>query len=269
MKSRASPISYFVLGISALCSLFPFIMLCLCACNTSNNIKKGAYISEEPLVSLMCNLNVLFQDWQFAEAFINTFFIAVLVTLLSLGLALIFCYLTLGTSSRTVRILVTFIILGILIPANGVVVSLFTIMSNLGLLNSIAVVILMEMPLSFTIFLLYQCSKKFPYAIIESARVDGIAEHRIFFSIYLHGISSSIVMAGVTAFISSWNNLMTPLVFLDPAKHLILSVYLSSLNSNINPDMGVMMLALLINTLPTLIVFLLFQKQYREGFEYI
>lgn len=269
MIRKNKTISYIVVTLAALLALFPFILLTLCAFNTSPNIKKGVYIPHDAVNNFVNNFATLIADGHFVDAFCNTLFISVSTTILTVFISLLFCYVIYHTRNVHIKQLMKFLALGILIPTTGTIVSLFTIVSDFNLYNTFTITILVGMPLSFTILLIYLSSKKFPYELIEAARVDGVDEYRIFYNVYLKGMYSTVIIVVITAFVSAWNSLLIPLVLLDSNKKITLPVFLSSLNSNTNPDMGVIMLSLLLNILPPITLFLIFQKKFREGVNFI
>ena len=254
---------------ASLLSMSPFIMLLLCAFNKSANIKKGAYFPDNIANNLLSNMNALLENGRFVQALSNTLIIAIITTIVAILVSLLFCYVIYHSNNTVTSLIIKFLTISIFIPTTAIIVPLFTIVSDSNLLNTLFIVILIELPLSFTILLFYFSSKKFPYNLVEAARIDGVDEFHIFYEIYLKGMYSTIIMAAITAFISSWNNLLIPLVLLDSNKNITLTVFLSSLNSNTNPDMGVIMLALLLNILPPLLLFLIFQKKFREGINFI
>lgn len=269
MIRKNKAMSYILVVLAALLALFPFIMLTLSSFNTSPNIKKGAYFPHNGINNIINNFDILIADGRFVNAFFNTFLISVITTVLTILISLLFCYVIYRTNNAHIKQLIKFLALGILIPTTGTIVPLFTIVSDFKLLNTFTIVIFIGMPLSLSILLIYLSSKKFPYELIDAARVDGVEEHRIFYYIFLKGMYSTVVIVGITAFISGWNNLLIPLVFLDSNTKITLPVFLSSLNSKTNPDLGVIMLSLLLNTLPPIILFLILQKKFREGFDFI
>lgn len=269
MIRKNKVISYIVVTLATLLSLFPFILLILCAFNTSPNIKKGAYMPHDPVNNFVNNFATLIVDGRFVDAFFNTLFISMITTFLTVFISLLFCYVTYHTRNEHMKQLMKSLALGILIPTTGTIVPLFTIVSDFNLYNTFTIVIFVGMPLSFTILLIYLSSKRFPYELIEAARVDSVDEYRIFFNIYLKGMYSTVIIVAITAFVTAWNNLLIPLVLLDSNTKITLPVFLSSLNSNTNPNMGLIMLALLLNILPPISLFLTFQKKFREGINFI
>ena len=269
MKPGSSYIYYSIVIASSLLSLSPFALLLLCAVNTSSNIKKGAYFPHNIANNLLSNMDTLLENGRFVQALSDTLLIAIITTIMAIIISLLFCYVIYRSSNTIASLIIKFLTISIFIPTTGIIVPLFTIVSYLNLLNTLFIVMLIELPLSFTILLFYFSSKKFPYNLVEAAHIDGVDEFHIFYEIYLKGMYSTVIMAAITAFISSWNNLLIPLVLLDSNKKITLPVFLSSLNSNINPHMGVIMLALLLNILPPLLLFLIFQKKFREGINFI
>ncbi|MBE5967169.1 MAG: carbohydrate ABC transporter permease [Lachnospiraceae bacterium] len=119
---------------------------------------------------------------------------------------------------------------------------------------------------SFGVFLMRQNMLSFPTALIEAARIDGSTETRTFFKIILPNVKPALGALVIYMFTSMWNNFMWPLIILGSKTKYTFPVALAMLDGNpTNKNYAVIMLATSIATLPILIIFLIFQKQFVAG----
>ena len=100
----------------------------------------------------------------------------------------------------------------LMVPSVATFVPLFVIISNMGLANSYAALILPFLCQPIGVFLMRQFISGIPDALMEAARVDGAGELRIFFQIVLPQCGPPLATLSILTFLSSWNNFLWPLV---------------------------------------------------------
>jgi lactose/L-arabinose transport system permease protein len=152
-----------------------------------------------------------------------------------------------------------------MVPFAALMIPLFKFFTKMGLLDSHIAVILPTVATAFMIFFFRQNTKSFPKDLIQAARVDGLNEFQIFFYIYVPTMKSTYAAAGIIAFMTSWNNFLWPLIILQSDQQKTITLVISSLSSAYFPEYGVIMMAIVIATLPTLLIFFLLQKSFVEG----
>ncbi|MDO4274544.1 MAG: carbohydrate ABC transporter permease [Eubacteriales bacterium] len=104
-----------------------------------------------------------------------------------------------------------------------------------------------------------------PDSIVESARIDGCGEFRLFINIVLPVIKPATITLALLVFLWSWNNFLIPLVFVtDPAQYT-LPLFISTLGGSYRVDYAAKMLNLTIATIPVLIFFSIFSKYLIKG----
>ena len=101
--------------------------------------------------------------------------------------------------------------------------------------------------------------------MIEAARIDGLNEFGIFFRMFIPTMRSTFAAALTVTFMNAWNNYIWPKVIMQDSKAQTLPMMISNLTSGYFTDYGALMLAVLITTLPTAILFLALQKNFAEG----
>ncbi len=78
-------------------------------------------------------------------------------------------------------------------------------------------------------------------------------------------MKSTYAAAGIIAFMTSWNNFLWPLIILQSEAKKTITLVISSLSSAYFPEYGVIMVAIIIATLPTILIFFLLQRYFVEG----
>ena len=138
------------------------------------------------------------------------------------------------------------------------------ILSWIGI-NTPGSVIIIAIATAFLIFFFRQNTQTFPKDMVEAARLDGLGEFGIFTKIFIPTMKSTYAAAIIVTFMTSWNNYMWPLISLQSPEKKTLPLILSALGSSYTPDYGMMMVAVVIATIPTALIFFLMQKNFVQG----
>lgn len=165
------------------------------------------------------------------------------------------------------RFVILLLLLGLTIPITAIVLPLYTIMRDLGLLNTYASVVITHIAvgLPFFAFLMRAFFLRLPDALEDAARVDGASELRIFWSVMLPLVRPGVLTVALLEFLWTWNNLLLPLVFLTSESVRTLPIGMLLLNGRFNTDYGLLSAAVIILTLPVIALFLFFQRSFVAG----
>lgn len=256
--------SYLFLIIALLISLFPFYLMFV-----SSSLTTGEILSIPPKLTigtnLMENLANLKDKINVGRVMFNSLFIAIVYTFLTLIINSLAGY-ALAKFDFKGRNLIFALIMGtMMIPAQVLYIPQFTMMTAIGWADKFRAVIIPALANAFGIFLMRQNMMSFPTSLIESARIDGYGEFSIFFKIVLPNMKPALGALGIYNFMSQWGNFMWPLIILSTKDMYTLPVALASLDGLMYKDYGMMMLGATISTIPILIMFLVFQKQFISG----
>jgi ABC-type glycerol-3-phosphate transport system permease component len=119
---------------------------------------------------------------------------------------------------------------------------------------------------AFGVFLFRQAMvNAVPATLIESARIDGAGEFRIFFTIVLPLVRPMIGAYLMITFLGTWNNFIGPQIVLQDPSSFPLSVAINQLRGLYGTDYGLIMSGTLISIAPVLALFLLLQKEFIAG----
>lgn len=254
--------SYVFLSIFSFVSVFPFAWMVIGATNTSSNVTKGKltfgdqfFVNFKNLVDLVELPMVL---WNSAK-------IAILTTLLSLLICSLAGYGFEIFRSKVRDRVFAVVLLSMMIPFSALMIPLFRMFSRLGLIDTSIAVIIPSVATAFLIFFFRQNTKSFPQEILQAARVDGLNEVQIFFKIYMPTMQATYAAAAIITFMTNWNNFLWPLIVLQSPDKRTLPIVISSLSSAYQPDFGMIMVAIIIATIPTAVLFFAMQKRFVEG----
>lgn len=165
------------------------------------------------------------------------------------------------------RVLFACLMLGIVMPFEATVVSLYYMLLPLGLVNTYWSVALPEIGLSiaFGTYWLRAAFSAVPKELVEAARVDGAASWQILVRVLLPVSRSSIFTLATLFFMWSWNEFLLALVFLQTEDKVTAPAGLASFLGTYSSDIPGVCAASLIVMAPVLAVYLLTQRTFVRG----
>jgi multiple sugar transport system permease protein len=261
----AKIILYAVLVLGLLVVVGPFLWMVLSSFKPEADIR-SVPPTWWPETFTLGNYRDLFARLDFPQYFFNSALVAALVTAGNL----LFCSMlgyALAKLSFPGRKTLFLLVLGMLmVPGMATFVPQFVLVSNLGLANSYAGLILPFLAGPFGVFLMRQFLQSIPDDLIEAARVDGAGEWRIFFRIVLPLCKPALATLGILTFLSSWNNFLWPLVVATTEDKYTLPVALALYSVGQNQTFyGLLLAGAVVVVVPVLIVFLVLQRHFLRG----
>lgn len=218
-----------------------------------------------PQVPTLQNYVDLFTRLNLARYLLNSALVAVSATIISLiinsmaGYA--FAKLRFAGRERVFHVLLA----ALVIPGQVGMLPLFLLLRAMGLVNTMAGVVVPFMAGIFGIFMIRQYALSIPDDLLDAARVDGAGEYRIFWNIVIPVIQPILVTLAVFTFLSAWNDFMWPLIVLSDDAKYTLPVALASLSGEHVQDTGLMMAGSVLTVLPVVVLFLVLQRAYIRG----
>ncbi|MFZ4451224.1 carbohydrate ABC transporter permease [Salibacterium aidingense] len=199
--------------------------------------------------------------------FFNSIFVglaAVIISVITGGLA---SYFLSRFQFKGKKFLYAFLVVGLLIPIHATLVPMYILMQNLGILNTHLALIFpyVAFNLPITIFLLTSFMSSFPKEIEESAIMDGCGVFRIFWSIMLPMTKPAIATAVIINFINNWNEFAFALVLINDEALQTLPLGLANFAGAYTTNYPAQMAGLTIVLIPTIIFYLVMEKQIVEG----
>ena len=253
---------YLFLGVMAFLSVFPFLWMVISATNTNNEVTKGKMTFGSALLDNYAKFAELFDVGQ---VFINSMKVAILSSLFTLLVSSVAGYgFEIFRSPARERVYQG-LLLSMMVPFAALMIPLFILMAATDLLDTHLAVILPSIASAYIIFYFRQSTKAFPSELREAARIDGLKEWQIFLFVYVPVMRSTYAAAFIIVFMTAWNNFLWPLIVLQSNELKTITLVISSLGSSYTPDFGVIMVATVLATLPTLFVFFAMQRQFVQG----
>ncbi len=253
---------YVFLCIVSFISVFPLYWMVSAATNKSVDVTRGRLV---PGTYLIENFKNLIASQNIGRALGNSFKYAIILTFLSLIICSLAGYGFEIFHDKGKDFVMSIILLAMMVPFVATLIPLFQIFSKAGWLNSTIGFILPTISTPFLIMMFRQSARSFPHDIIEAARIDGLSELRIFFQMFIPTMKSTYAAAMTITFMNAWNSYLWPKVIMTDEKSMTMPMVVANLTQGYVTDYGMLMLAVLICTLPTAVVFFCLQKSFAEG----
>lgn len=160
-----------------------------------------------------------------------------------------------------------FFISSMMVPWQVTLISSYLVIKEIGWIDSYTALIIPALPRAFVLFFLRQYMLSLPDDLLDAARVDGASEFRIWGQIVMPLIGPALVAMGIFVFLADWNNLVWPLIILQSEELRTLPLVLSTMVNAFSgaAQVGLQMAAALVVSIPTLVMFIIFQKQFVRG----
>jgi ABC-type glycerol-3-phosphate transport system permease component len=152
-----------------------------------------------------------------------------------------------------------------MVPAQVTMITTFIIIDGVGLYNSVWALIIPSFVNVFGIYLCKQYCEEIPKELIESAKIDGAGNFRIYWNIVIPQIRPALGALAIFTFLEYWNDYLNPLIYLSSTDNMTLPLALSYFSTQHSTDLSATMSASALIMIPAAIVFIIFQKQFIKG----
>ncbi|GCA53406.1 L-arabinose transport system permease protein AraQ [Sinorhizobium sp. KGO-5] len=251
-----------VTAILAFMTLFPLLWMVSIAFKPAAESFSSNLIPQAPTLD---NFIYVLTGVPFIRYMANSFLVSATVTIVALFFHTMAGYALarLRFPGREVMFLAIFSTLLVSLPV--IIVPLFVIVKAMGMLNSYAGLIIPAIFNAFGIFLLRQYYLSLPKEIEEAARIDGAGYWRIYWSVILP-LSRPIMSAlAILFFLANWNSFLWPLTITSDPDLWVVQLGIANFKSQYSASWNYMMAASTIVAIPTLILFVIFQRQIMDS----
>ncbi|MCL4509707.1 MAG: carbohydrate ABC transporter permease [Bacteroidetes bacterium] len=253
-----------VVAVAVMLVLIPFFWMI-----TTSFMKSGESFSYPPRfwpkAFTIQQYQILFQRLHFLRDFLNSFAVASLMTVSSLFINSLAGFAFAKYNFKARRFMFTSFLVTMVIPGQVGMLPVFLILRQMGMLNTYWGLILPGTVSAFSIFFFRQYMSTIPTDLIDSARIDGCGDFKIYWRIMLPLARPALVTLGLFTFLGTWNDFMWPLIVMNKDSMYTLPVALANLMGEHAPDTELMMAGSVVTTLPVMILFLALQKSYVSG----
>lgn len=245
-------------------TLFLSLMPIVFAISSSFKELSEAYGNVFALIPAQPTLNnyiQVFSRLPLAQITANTFLIAAAVTIFKTATGILAAYAFVYFDFKGKNILYFILISTIFVPFTVTMIPNYLTLSQLGIRNSLAGVILPQLSDATGIFLIRQAMRGIPRSLIEAARLDKAGHMRILRDIVLPLVKPAVVSTGIMFFINSWNEYVWPVLILKDKDHYTLPLALQLfISSEGGTDFTVAMAVSVITMIIPLVLYLIFQR---------
>ncbi|WP_066195696.1 MULTISPECIES: carbohydrate ABC transporter permease [Gracilibacillus] len=251
--------------IGALTMLVPFIWM------ISTSLKADSEVFTFPPTWIpdilqWANYDKAFNVANFGRIFFNSFYVAIVTTILGLLLNSMAGYAFAKFDFWGRDVIFILLLATMMIPFQITMIPIYMLFREFELLNSYTGLIAPNIATAFGIFLMRQFMKGIPSELMAAARIDGASEIRIFLQIVLPIMKAPLAALGIFTFMFSWNNYFLPLVIITDESYKTLPLLISSLSSGLYvQSWPLVMAAATIATLPIILIFFIAQRYFIEG----
>lgn len=159
------------------------------------------------------------------------------------------------------------VLLTLAVPVHAALIPVFVLMGTLGLRNNLIGIALLYSAfwLPLTVVVLRAYFSSFPSEVIDAARVDGASEFRMFRQIVIPMSRGAISSMAIVNFVGIWSELLFAFIILNKSTSQTITVGLLGYTSQYATDHALVFAAMAAATLPTLLFYLVFQRQITRG----
>ena len=262
---------YIVSIIFSIMTLFPFVMLIANSYKSTFEVQSStlSLYSEHPFKNLANNWKIITSKDAFhpGVGFKNSFIVATLSTILNVYFSSLTAYAITAYEWKLRDGFNAMIMAVMMIPGTVTMIGFYQMAYKIGMINKLSVLIIPSIAAPMVVFFMRQyLQASLSMEIVQSARIDGAGEFRIFNQIVIPLMKPAIATQAIFAYVGSWNNLFTPMILLTDKNKKTLPVMVALLNGDIyKKEYSAIYLGLLATVLPLIVVYAFLSKYIVEG----
>jgi ABC-type glycerol-3-phosphate transport system permease component len=257
---------YLLLIILLILILIPIWLLLVNATRSTIEIQQG--ISVLPSTHLVDNYNLLLsKGLNLPRGFANSLFLAVSSTIVTVYFSMLTAYALVVYHVPGRQFISNFIIVLVMIPMQLTIIGFYRFMSQLGLTDNYAALIIPLIANAGSVFFAKQYLESIVIKdLIDAARIDGATELGIFHRIMLPLAVPGSATLGIFAFVASWNNFFSPFILISSIEKYTLPMLVQSMRGDVyRTEYGAIYLGLAMSIVPIMILYAIFSKYIISG----
>ncbi|MDU4696944.1 MAG: carbohydrate ABC transporter permease [Paenibacillus sp.] len=254
-----------LLTVYGVVTLYPFFWLVISAFKTNADFYARPF--GLPQVWHGDNFTRAWESSRLGTAFGNSLIVALGSLVLTLFIAALTSFILARFQFRWKGGVLTFFVIGMLIPIHSTLVPLFILMKQMSLLNTYWALILpyTAFALPTAVFVLTAYLTSVPRELEEAAFIDGTGLWGLFFRIMLPMSVPALATVTILSFLHSWNDFSFALVFINKTALKTLPLAIANFADGYQTDYGLSLAGMTLSVIPTVILYLLFQEQMMKG----
>lgn len=248
----------------ALCSMFPLYWLVTSSFKNSVDVVKMPP-DWFPKTFTISNYIDVFNNQPALKWATNSIIVSLVATVALLLVSAMAAYAFSKLQFKGKNIIFIIFISSLMIPKEVMIVPLFRIIQDFGMVDTLSGMIWPNVATAFGVFLLKGFFDSIPDSLREAAKMDGASELRIFSTIYLPLVKPGLGALFILNFVNVWNDYLWQLVVGQSQENKTLMVGIATLMQDLNPNFAYKMAGAVVGAIPMLIIFILFQKYFTRG----
>lgn len=256
---------YVLLSLIAVIFFFPFYWMVTSAFRPQAEFYNTSAAWWPSSVSLE-NFKNLFAQSLFGRGLFNSILLAVSAVVLQVFFSSLAGYAFAKMRFRGRNVLFIGVLATLMLPASVQLVPNFLMMAKFHWINTYWSLIIPGIANAFGIFWMRQYCRSVPDELLDAARVDGASEFTIYWRIVLPVIQPALASLSIFIFLTSWNDLLRPLVFLRSREMFTSEIWLTIVGQNGHvPQPGVVMAGSVLASIPSILLFATLQRRFIAG----
>lgn len=209
MRTAGRALLYIVLGLAALTFLYPFLWMVATTFRPAAEIGSPGLLPAAPTLD---NYRVMWARAPFGRALLNSVLVATTITACVLVFGSMTAYAMARLRFRGARTLELVTIGVLLVPGQLTLIPLYTLIVRIGWVDSYAALVVPFVCNATAILMLRQFFVQVPQSLVDSARMDGMGELRILFTIFWPLSRPVLATVAIFTFMGAWNEVLWPLL---------------------------------------------------------
>ncbi len=269
-RTRAKVLSfvkYFFLSLWALIVLFPFYWMLLSSIKSYSSYNSEYVPKFYATNPTLQNYLDAFTAVPLARYFGNTIIFTVLTTAAMLAVIILAAFAFSRLEFKGRNLLFTGFLALMMIPNELVIITNFVTITNLGLRNTFTGLILPSVTSVFYIYLLKENFEQIPEDLYKAAKIDGCSDFKYLTRVMIPITRPTIVTVVILKVIECWNSYVWPRLITDDSSYFLVSNGIQEIRENGfgRENIPAMMAAVVVISLPLIVLFLIFHKKIMEG----
>ncbi len=228
------------------------------------NYKTESYEKKKPF-EWWDNYKNALKAQPFYRFFLNTLFVSITVTAVSLFFASLAAYAFAFFNFPGKNVVFLMILGTMMLPQQALLIPNYIMLSKMHWINTYLALTVPWLASAYAVFFLRQFFMQLPKDLFEAAIIDGCTRFGFYWRVALPLCKPSLVTMGVFSFLSNWNAFVWPLIVTNDTNLRVIQVGLSYFSSDAGNEWGQLMAASTMTILPLVIMYFFAQKQFVES----
>lgn len=255
-------VAWTILFLGGVVMMTPLLFMFSTSLKTAGDVYDLRLIPQAPTFA---NYIQVLADGRFARWFFNSIFVATVVTLSCLFFDSLVAYTLAKFQFRGRQAVFLAILSTLMIPTEMLVIPWYLMSSQFGWLDTYWGIMFPGLITAFGVFLLKQFFETVPNDFLEAARIDGLNEFTIWWKVALPLVTPALSALAIFTFLGNWTAFFWPLIVTTDQTLYTLPVGLSSFAVEQSIQWEMIMTGAALATVPTLLIFLFFQRYIVRG----